>query len=110
MRRIICHNVSKTNEQSFKKPVQEPLRKISSKPSTKISHSKSSDLWQCQPNKIDDGKSVIIRKGRIHRYKCNHGKRLKGKKFQICNCADKSTRSPKNCNGFSLSGTSPVCY
>ena len=87
LRRIVCHNntqpVTKSQVKSF----------------------------QCSLKKIPNGKSMIIRKGRIHRYKCNSGKQMKGKRFQVCTCAHKPSRNPQDCGGkFVLTGDVPVCY
>ena len=125
MRRIVCTNTSnpkptvKTTVKPTFKPKFIPKLEISKpKPTVKPKkHFKpikpapvNFNSWQCPAQSIPNGKSMVIRKGRIHRYKCDHGKRLKGKRFQICNCANKPSKKPQNCADFALSGTTPVCY
>ena len=109
----------------IQKPVQKPSKtdknkscRWSSKLRRIVCHSKNEPVtkpsiksFQCPLQKIPNGKSMIIRKGRIHRYKCSPGKQMKGKRFQVCTCAKKPSRNPQNCDGnFVLSGALPVCY
>ena len=114
MRRIVCTNTSnpESTVKTTVKPTFTPRLEITKpKPTVKPKPTNPGpNSWQCPAQSIPNGKSMVIRKGRIHRYKCDHGKRLKGKRFRICNCANKPSKKPQNCDDFALSGSTPICY
>lgn len=76
---------------------------------TKQHHSNKSNSWDCPVTEIDDGRARIIRGGRIHRYYCHNGYQIQGRSYLICNCKNKRSRKPSDCNAFALSGSPPVC-